>query len=138
MKSGLEFVQVDLKLKVCRGSSPKKILVREAKSYEAAKLILGTTKTHLPILSPVSVAKYCARKLPKCFSVYAVENGKVLFQREAIQTNLNRSQGCACFVFCFFVFKINLFLYLVFRSCDNEFDQFFIFIFIFYGVWLSR
>lgn len=84
--------QVDLKLKVCRGSSPKKILVREAKSYEAAKLILGTTKTHLPILSPVSVAKYCARKLPKCFSVYAVENGKVLFQREAIQTNLNRSQ----------------------------------------------
>ncbi|XWS44668.1 hypothetical protein CRYUN_Cryun15aG0067500 [Craigia yunnanensis] len=84
--------QVDLKLKVCRGSSAKEILVREAKSYEAAKLILGTSKTHLPIQSSASVAKYCARKLPKCFSVYAVENGKILFQREAIQTNLNRSQ----------------------------------------------
>ncbi|XVF14871.1 hypothetical protein REPUB_Repub09cG0098200 [Reevesia pubescens] len=84
--------QVDLKLKVCRGSSPKKILVREAKSYEAAKLILGTSKVYHPIHSSASVAKYCARKLPKCFSVYAVENGKIVFQKEAIQTNSNGSQ----------------------------------------------
>ncbi|XP_039016845.1 probable receptor-like serine/threonine-protein kinase At5g57670 [Hibiscus syriacus] len=84
--------QVDLKLKVCRGSSPKKILVREAKSFEAAKLVLGTTKTKNPIQSPTSVAKFCAKKLPKCFSVYAVQNGKILFQREAIQTIVNRSQ----------------------------------------------
>ncbi|GMI67590.1 hypothetical protein like AT5G63940 [Hibiscus trionum] len=83
--------QVDLKLKVCRGSSPKKCLVREAKSFEAAKLILGTTKTHNPIQASTSVAKFCARKLPKCFSVYAVQNGKVVFRREAIQTNSNRS-----------------------------------------------
>ncbi|KAE8691201.1 Kinase protein with adenine nucleotide alpha hydrolases-like domain, putative isoform 5 [Hibiscus syriacus] len=84
--------QVDLKLKVCRGSSPKKILVWEARSFEAAKLILGTTKTNNPIQSSTSVAKFCAKKLPKCFSVYAVQNGKILFQREAIQTISNRSQ----------------------------------------------
>ncbi|KAE8701090.1 Kinase protein with adenine nucleotide alpha hydrolases-like domain, putative isoform 5 [Hibiscus syriacus] len=83
---------VDLKLKVCRGSSPKKSLLREAKSFEAAKLILGTTKTHNPIQSSTSVAKFCAKKLPKCFSVYAVQNGKIVFQREAIETNTNRSQ----------------------------------------------
>ncbi|KAK6259171.1 hypothetical protein SCA6_013645, partial [Theobroma cacao] len=84
--------QLDLKLKVCRGSSAKKILVREAKSYEAAKLILGTSKTHHPIRSSASVAKYCARKLPKCFWVYAVGNGKIVFQRDASHTNSNRSQ----------------------------------------------
>ncbi|KAB1998323.1 hypothetical protein ES319_D12G080900v1 [Gossypium barbadense] len=84
--------QVDLKLKVCRGSSPKRILVREAKSFETTKLILGTSKTHNPLQSPASVAKFCARKLPNCFSVYAVRNGKVMFQREAIQTNLNQFQ----------------------------------------------
>ncbi|OMO56044.1 hypothetical protein COLO4_35819 [Corchorus olitorius] len=84
--------QVDLKLKVCRGSSAKKILVREAKAYEEAKLIVGTTKTNNPIRSSASVAKYCAKKLPKCFSVYAVENGKILFQREAIHTDSNLSQ----------------------------------------------
>nr|KJB48947.1 hypothetical protein B456_008G094600 [Gossypium raimondii] len=84
--------QVDLKLKVCRGSSPKRILVREAKSFETTKLILGTSKTHNPLQSPASVAKFCARKLPNCFSVYAVRNGKVVFQREAIQTNLNQFQ----------------------------------------------
>lgn len=85
--------QVDLKLKVCRGSSPKRILVREAKSFETTKLILGTSKTHNPLQSPASVAKFCARKLSNCFSVYAVRNGKVVFQREAIQTNLNQFQG---------------------------------------------
>ncbi|KAE8709941.1 Kinase protein with adenine nucleotide alpha hydrolases-like domain, putative isoform 5 [Hibiscus syriacus] len=84
--------QVDLKLKVCRGSSLKKSLVREAKSFEAAKLILGTTKTHNPIQSSTSVAKFCAKKLPKCFSVYAVQNGKIVFRREAIETNSNRTQ----------------------------------------------
>ncbi|XP_039014478.1 probable serine/threonine-protein kinase PBL7 [Hibiscus syriacus] len=89
--------QVDLKLKVCRGSSPKKILVWEARSFEAAKLILGTTKTNNPIQSSTSVAKFCAKKLPKCFSVYAVQNGKILFQREAIQTISNRSQGSDIF-----------------------------------------
>ncbi|KAL5755407.1 hypothetical protein ACOSP7_023627 [Xanthoceras sorbifolium] len=76
--------QVDLKLKVCRGTSVKKILVREAKSFGAAKVIVGTSKTHHAIRSSVSVAKYCARNLPKCFGVLAVYNGKIVFEREAI------------------------------------------------------
>ncbi|XVE55264.1 hypothetical protein DITRI_Ditri03aG0145300 [Diplodiscus trichospermus] len=74
--------QVDLKLKICRGSSIRKILVREAKSYSATKLIVGTaTKLH-KIRSSTSVAKYCAKKLTKNCSVLAVNNGKIVFQRE--------------------------------------------------------
>ncbi|KAK9230135.1 hypothetical protein WN944_023102 [Citrus x changshan-huyou] len=75
--------QVDLKLKVCRGTSVKKIIVKEAKSYGEAKVIVGISKTHRKIRSSVSVAKYCARKLSKNFGVFAVENGKIVFQREA-------------------------------------------------------
>ncbi|XP_031287896.1 probable serine/threonine-protein kinase PBL23 isoform X2 [Pistacia vera] len=84
--------QVDLKLKVCRGTSVKKILVREAKSYGAAKLIVGTSKTHHPIRSSASVAKYCARKLSKSFWVFAVDNGKILFQREGNYAEMDSLQ----------------------------------------------
>ncbi|MCL7050440.1 hypothetical protein MKW94_021703, partial [Papaver nudicaule] len=84
--------QVDLKLKICRGSSSiRKILVREAKSYGASELILGTaTKNHhhhgVTITSASSVAKYCARKLSKDFTVLAVNNGKIVFQRQSSTT----------------------------------------------------
>ncbi|KAJ0041163.1 hypothetical protein Pint_27410 [Pistacia integerrima] len=88
--------QVDLKLKVCRGTSVKKILVREAKSYGAAKLIVGTSKTHHPIRSSASVAKYCARKLSKSFWVFAVDNGKILFQREGNYAEMDSLQGWDC------------------------------------------
>lgn len=74
--------QVDLKLKLCRGSSIRKILVREAKSYLATEVILGTARKHHKIRSSVSVAKYCAKKLPKDCTILAVDNGKVVFQRE--------------------------------------------------------
>ncbi|XP_050207022.1 protein kinase STUNTED-like isoform X2 [Mercurialis annua] len=74
--------QVDLKLKVCRGTSARKILVREAKSSGAAMLIVGTSKTH-KIRSSTSLAKYCARNLSNNSSVLAVSNGKIMFQREA-------------------------------------------------------
>ncbi|KAF8404048.1 hypothetical protein HHK36_008925 [Tetracentron sinense] len=76
--------QVDLKLKICRGSSIRKVLVREAKSYLATKVIVGTTRNHNKIRSSASVAKYCARKLPRDCCVLAVDSGKVVFQREAI------------------------------------------------------
>ncbi|KAL9679314.1 hypothetical protein QQ045_017172 [Rhodiola kirilowii] len=80
--------QVDLKLKVCRGDSVKKLLVKEAKAYAASKLILGISKTHHTIRSSVSVAKYCARKLaPNCW-VLAVNNGKIVFTREAVSDAL--------------------------------------------------
>lgn len=75
--------QVDLKLKICRGSSIGKILVREVKSYVASKVIVGTARNHHAIRSSAAVAKYCAKKLPKDCSVLAVNNGKVVFQREA-------------------------------------------------------
>ncbi|XP_011027696.1 PREDICTED: probable receptor-like serine/threonine-protein kinase At5g57670 [Populus euphratica] len=74
--------QVDLKLKICRGSSTRKILVREVKSHAATKFIVGAAKNHPSIWSSTSVAKYCAKKLPKDCSVLAVNNGKVVFQRE--------------------------------------------------------
>lgn len=75
--------QVDLKLKICRGTSIRKILVREAKSYSADEVIVGTSRTHHTIRSSASVAKYCARKLPKDCSIIAVDNGKIAFHREA-------------------------------------------------------
>lgn len=73
-------LQVDLKLKLCRGSSPRKILVKEAKTSGAAKLIVGTSKSHNAIRSSTSVAKYCARNLSKISSVLAVHCGKIIFQ----------------------------------------------------------
>ena len=88
--------QVDLKLKVCRGSSIRKILVREAKSYFATEVILGTAQNHLTIRSSVSVAKYCAKKLPKDCSILAVDNGKVVFQREASPMTNGRAKGNDC------------------------------------------
>ncbi|CAL0306676.1 unnamed protein product [Lupinus luteus] len=74
--------QVGLELKVCRGVSVRKLVVQEAKLLDIAVVILGTKKTSHPIQSSASVAKYCAKKLPKCISVFAVGNGKVAFRRE--------------------------------------------------------
>ncbi|KAJ6419347.1 hypothetical protein OIU84_029454 [Salix udensis] len=84
--------QVDLKLKVCRGESVRKVLVREAKANSAAKLIVGTSKKHQKLTSSTSTAKYCAKKLSKGFSVYAVRNGKIVFQREATVPNIDTLQ----------------------------------------------
>ncbi|XP_024973206.1 probable receptor-like serine/threonine-protein kinase At5g57670 isoform X3 [Cynara cardunculus var. scolymus] len=75
--------QVDLKLKICRGNSARKILVREAKSYGANEVIVGTAITHHAIKSSSSVAKYCARKLSKNCSIIAVNNGKIVFHRDS-------------------------------------------------------
>ncbi|KAL3504289.1 hypothetical protein ACH5RR_034130 [Cinchona calisaya] len=76
--------QVDLKLKICKGSSIRKILVREAKSYFATKLIVGTSRNHHPIRSSAFVAKYCAKKLGKECSTLAINNGKIVFHKEAL------------------------------------------------------
>ncbi|KAL0349389.1 UNVERIFIED_CONTAM: putative protein kinase [Sesamum angustifolium] len=74
--------QVDLRLKVCRGSPVSKILSREAKSCGATSVIVGTSGVHRTIRSRISVAKYCAKNLPKNVSVICVDNGKILFQRK--------------------------------------------------------
>ncbi|KAL9266289.1 kinase STUNTED-like protein [Drosera capensis] len=75
--------QVDLKLKVSRGLTVGKILVREANRYPSAVVIVGASKALHMIRSPVSVAKYCAKKLSHSYSVIAVDNGKTVFRREA-------------------------------------------------------
>ena len=42
-------LQVDLKLKICRGTSIKKILVWEAQSYSATTVIVGTARYHIKL-----------------------------------------------------------------------------------------
>ncbi|KAH1094648.1 hypothetical protein GYH30_040089 [Glycine max] len=74
--------QVDLKFKICRGSSVTRILVREANAYSATHIIVGSSQG-LHITRPcISVARYCAKKLPKDCWVFAVDNGKIVFKRE--------------------------------------------------------
>ncbi|KAK2659414.1 hypothetical protein Ddye_005947 [Dipteronia dyeriana] len=85
--------QVDLKLKVCRGTSIRKNLVKEANSYSASKVIVGTARSHHTIRSSTSVAKYCAKKLPDNCWVLAVNNGKIVFQREGSPSTAGDSQG---------------------------------------------
>lgn len=75
-------IQVDLKFKICRGSSVTRILVREANAYSATHIIVGSSQG-LHIIRPcISVARYCAKKLPKDCWVLAVDNGKIVFKRE--------------------------------------------------------
>ncbi|KAE9603951.1 putative protein kinase RLK-Pelle-RLCK-VI family [Lupinus albus] len=73
--------QVDLKLKICKGSSVKKVLVQEVNAYAASHVIVGTSQRRHKIRSSKSVAKYCARKLSEDCFVFAVNNGKVVFKR---------------------------------------------------------
>lgn len=84
---------MDLKLKVCRGPSARKVLVQEAKLFPAAKLIVGTSKAYHRIRSSASVAKYCAKNLPRSFWVFAVDSGKVVFKRDVAQLDSDASQG---------------------------------------------
>ncbi|KAL5714591.1 hypothetical protein ACHQM5_016529 [Ranunculus cassubicifolius] len=82
--------QVDLKLKICRGSSVRKVLVQEAKSYDANKVIVGiSSRNRHSIRSTTMIAKYLSKKLPRECSVTAVHNGKVFFQREKATSTKN-------------------------------------------------
>ncbi|CAH8354686.1 unnamed protein product [Eruca vesicaria subsp. sativa] len=87
--------QVDLKLKLCRGSSARKIISRETMSFGATKVLVGVSKSHHAIRSSASVAKYLAKKLPKDCWVHAVNNGKIVYQREWSPSSIvnNHSQG---------------------------------------------
>lgn len=79
---------MDLKLKVCRGRSARTELVREAKSYPSAKLILGVSKTEHRAQPSASLAKSCAKRLSKSFSVFAVDNGKIVFQKNVTKASI--------------------------------------------------
>ncbi|ESQ34640.1 hypothetical protein EUTSA_v10006893mg [Eutrema salsugineum] len=85
--------QVDLKLKLIRGSSTRKTLVREAKLCYASNVVVGISKSYHTIHSSVSVAKYLARKLSKDCWVLAVDNGKVLFQKDVSSSIIHHSKG---------------------------------------------
>ncbi|KAK2977586.1 hypothetical protein RJ640_007222 [Escallonia rubra] len=54
----VEMLQLDLMLKICRGSSISKVLVQEVKSCLATELIVVTAPKHHEILSLKSVAKW--------------------------------------------------------------------------------
>ncbi|KAL7000311.1 non-specific serine,threonine protein kinase [Sarracenia purpurea var. burkii] len=43
---------------------------------------MGTSKVHQTNQPSISVATYCAINLPRTFSVLAVDNGNILFERE--------------------------------------------------------
>ncbi|CAI9765008.1 unnamed protein product [Fraxinus pennsylvanica] len=75
--------QVDLKLRVCRGSPVRRVLTQEVKLCGATSLIVGSSLEQHTIRSRTSVAKYCAKNLQKKVSVISVNNGKIMFQREA-------------------------------------------------------
>ncbi|KAL4585046.1 hypothetical protein LXL04_009659 [Taraxacum kok-saghyz] len=72
--------QVDLTGQVLRGNSVRKVLVKEAKFYSAAAVIVGVSKIKA-FGGWVSIAKYCAKKLPLATEVLALHNGKVVFKR---------------------------------------------------------
>ncbi|KAJ1704597.1 hypothetical protein LUZ63_004376 [Rhynchospora breviuscula] len=74
--------QIELKLKICRGFSVRRALVREANSLGASNLILGVVKHNLKNGYALSIPKYCARKLRSTCSVVAVNSGKIVFQSE--------------------------------------------------------
>lgn len=79
--------QVDLHFKITHGSSVRKVLFEEAKLYEATKVILGASR-HRALGSPISLAKYCMKKLPCNASVLVVENGKVIFEKVGLQLSV--------------------------------------------------
>ncbi|PKI44709.1 hypothetical protein CRG98_034886, partial [Punica granatum] len=85
--------QVDLKLKICRGASAREILVREAKLCSATKVIVGVAHRRIKLRRPTSVAKYCAENLSKDCCVFAVDDGKIIYQREGHLAKICTSQG---------------------------------------------
>ncbi|WOK96407.1 putative receptor-like serine/threonine-protein kinase [Canna indica] len=86
--------QIDLKLKICKGSSIRKVLVSEAKAFAASILILGVAKDSRAMgSSSISVAKFCAKKLPSDCSVVALSEGKIFFQREAADNSKSQKKS---------------------------------------------
>nr|DAD41667.1 TPA_asm: hypothetical protein HUJ06_015990 [Nelumbo nucifera] len=71
--------QVDLTGYISRGNSVRKALVREAKKCTAITVVVGVSRQH-SLGGWVSVAKYCAKRLPPTTSILAVHNGKIVFE----------------------------------------------------------
>ncbi|KAK8947417.1 Receptor-like serine/threonine-protein kinase ALE2 [Platanthera zijinensis] len=77
--------RINLAIKICKGFSVRRALVRLVTSHCASHLILGEAKSSAAIRSSLnSIPKYCAKKLPPECSVVAVNNGKIVFGRGAV------------------------------------------------------
>jgi hypothetical protein len=100
---------VDLKLKICRGSSVRRILVREANEYCASHVIVGKPQGLGKIRPSISIHKYCAKKLSKDCWVFAVDNGKVVFKRDGSPENHTDLKGFLIY-FLLFIFNLPFFL----------------------------
>ncbi|OMO74509.1 hypothetical protein CCACVL1_16656 [Corchorus capsularis] len=72
--------QIDLKGKIFKGRSTRKVLIREAKNHAAVALVLGVGK-HSALGGWTSTARYCAKRLPTTTNVLAINNGKIVFRR---------------------------------------------------------
>ncbi|XWS62642.1 hypothetical protein CRYUN_Cryun06bG0028200 [Craigia yunnanensis] len=72
--------QVDLKGQIFKGSSTRKVLIREARNYAAVALVVGIGK-HSALGGLTSTARYCAKRLPTTTNVLAIKNGKIIFRR---------------------------------------------------------
>ncbi|PKU78166.1 Proline-rich receptor-like protein kinase PERK13 [Dendrobium catenatum] len=72
--------QIILGGRMARGSSVKRILVKEAEFCAAKTVVLGASKNFSFGFS-ASVAKYCAKKLPSTVSVIAVHKEQIIFER---------------------------------------------------------
>uniref|UniRef100_A0A1D1XH75 Receptor-like cytosolic serine/threonine-protein kinase RBK2 n=1 Tax=Anthurium amnicola TaxID=1678845 RepID=A0A1D1XH75_9ARAE len=83
--------QVVLVGRVSRGNSIRKTLVKEAKLCSAMAVVVGVNKNN-HFGGTISVARYCAKKLPPTTSLFAVHNGKVFLEREASQPPPGREQ----------------------------------------------
>ncbi|KAL6969103.1 hypothetical protein U1Q18_042793 [Sarracenia purpurea var. burkii] len=73
-------MKVDVTGQVLRGSSIRKVLVRQAKNRAAVAVIVGISREN-PLGTWASVAKYCAKRLPPATDVLALHHGKVVFTR---------------------------------------------------------
>ncbi|GLT86081.1 hypothetical protein SLE2022_042440 [Rubroshorea leprosula] len=71
--------KVALKGQIFRGSSARKVLVREAKNFAAVALVVGVSKKRA-LSAWTSTAKYCARRLPPTTDILAIHNGKIIFR----------------------------------------------------------
>ncbi|WOG84169.1 hypothetical protein DCAR_0103350 [Daucus carota subsp. sativus] len=80
--------KIDLTGEVLKGSSIRKVIVREAKSRAAMAVIVGISKPHT-IGGWASLAKYCAKNLPITTEVLAFHKGKVVFRRSATDDSPN-------------------------------------------------
>ncbi|KAK1321088.1 putative proline-rich receptor-like protein kinase PERK11 [Acorus calamus] len=74
--------KVSLVGRVSRGNSIRKILVREAERCAATTVIVGICKDSA-FGGSLSLARFCAEKLPSTTTVTAVQDGKVIFERVA-------------------------------------------------------